>query len=256
MGSLWIQSRDNARYKGLKKLHRRKSRQEQGCYLVEGVRLVDEALLRGAEIREVILRASEEALQERYGHWPTLLLDDALYDELADTVQSQGVMATVALPEDPEPDFTRPMLLLDAIQDPGNMGTIIRTALAAGIDQIVTFTGSVDVYNPKVVRSTAGAVFSARLVQGVDGAAFIGTLRQHGYQVIGTALEDSIPCDQARFAVLSAVIIGNEGRGIAPEHLGMTDLNVTIPIRGPVESLNAAIAAGILLYEWGKQLNR
>lgn len=256
MAAVWIQSKDNPQFKALKQLLTRKYRERQRLYLIEGVRLVDEAIRTQSDLKQVVLSASSEALQERYADWEQILLDDRLFAQLSDTVSSQGVLGVVGMPPEPHPDYTRPMLVLDAVQDPGNLGTIIRTATALGIGQIVMLRGTVDAYNPKVVRSTAGALFSASLVQAVDGDELMETLHTHGYQIVGTALEHAIPLEEIDFAPLSAVLIGNEGRGIAPERLARTDLNVTIPIRGRVESLNAAVAAAIVIYEWGKQLNR
>ncbi len=251
-----IQSNDNQQFKQYKRLLTKKHRDREGLFLIEGIRLVDDAIEKNYPIEQLIIRMTDIESQTRYEAFPMVLMDDRCFEELSDTVHSQGVIGVANQPESQAIDYTTPLLILDQIQDPGNMGTIIRTAVSAGISQIVTIKGSVDAYNSKVVRSTAGAIFSVRLIQSVDGDELMAKLMQSGYQIIGSSLEQSVSFDEATYQPLSALIIGNEGNGIDPKRLAITDINVSIPIKGPVESLNAAVAAGILIYEWGKQLNK
>ena len=250
-----IQSRDNPQFKSFKRLLTRKYRDREGLYLIEGRRMVDDAIEKGMPIELLIVRVTETDYEARYKDYPMVLLEDSCFEELSDTVNSQGIIGIVRQPKGTAIDYGMPILILDQIQDPGNMGTIIRTAVSSGINQIIMIKGSVDVYNQKVVRSTAGAVFSARLIQSADGDELIRDLREKGYQIIGSSLEQAVSFVEVSDSPLSALIIGYEGNGIDPNRLKMTDFNVSIPIRGAVESLNAAVAAGILIYEWGKQLN-
>jgi TrmH family RNA methyltransferase len=251
-----IQSKENQQFKQYKRLLTKKYRDREGLFLIEGKRLVDDAIEKEYPIEQLIVRMTDAESQEKYNALPMVLMDDRCFDELSDTVHSQGVIGVARQPEDMDIDFTVPLLILDQIQDPGNMGTIIRTAVSAGVSQIATIKGSVDAFNSKVVRSTAGAIFSVKLIQSVDGDDLMAKLKKGGYQIIGSSLEQSVSFDAVTYQPLSAMIIGNEGNGINPNRLEMTDINVSIPIKGPVESLNAAVAAGILIYEWGKQLNK
>ena len=146
--------------------------------------------------------------------------------------------------------------MLDRIQDPGNLGTIIRSSVASGISQILLPKGTVDSYNPKVVRSTAGAIFSVELFQLNNTIEFIEKLKEKDYLVVGATMDAKENFDKVEYSKKTVIIIGNEGNGISEELLKLTDYNVSIPLFGEIESLNASIAAAIILYEIGKQLNK
>ena len=136
------------------------------------------------------------------------------------------------------------LLLLDRVQDPGNLGTLIRTADAAGVDAIILGEGCADPYNPKVVRATQGSLFHLPLIK-ADLSEFIDELE---IPVYGTALEEAIPFKQVEPSETFALLVGNEGQGVSEELLGKTTKNLYIPIYGKSESLNVGIAAGILMY--------
>ncbi|KPD01469.1 putative TrmH family tRNA/rRNA methyltransferase [Geobacillus sp. BCO2] len=138
-------------------------------------------------------------------------------------------------------------LLIDAVQDPGNLGTMIRTADAAGIDAVILGEGCADLYNAKVVRATQGSLFHLPVVNG-DLAQWIARFKEQGIPVYGTALEKAVDYRTVPLSSSFALLVGNEGSGIRPELLGLTTENVYIPIYGQAESLNVAVAAGILLY--------
>lgn len=145
----------------------------------------------------------------------------------------------------------RKLLLVDAVQDPGNIGTMIRTADAAGIDAVVLGKGSADAYNPKTLRSAQGSHFHIPIIRG-DLADWIEDLQDREVKVYGTALQEAVVYTEVETSGSFALIVGNEGSGIHPQLLAKTDQNVIIPILGQAESLNVAVATGILLYQFVK----
>ncbi|AWE08284.1 RNA methyltransferase [Lysinibacillus sp. 2017] len=250
-----IESTQNALVKHWKKLAtQRKEREKTGEYLVEGFHLVEEALKHKDQIVQMIVREGVDLPML----WPIdelviVYVNDAVAKEIAETETSQGVFAHCkqrVVSEDEKYDW-RKVLLVDAVQDPGNIGTMIRTADAAGIDAVVLGKGSVDAFNPKTLRSAQGSHFHIPVVRG-DLMEWIENLQQDGVRVYGTSLEESISYKAVEPSEAFALMVGNEGSGINPQLLAKTDQNVIIPILGGAESLNVAVATGILLYAFVK----
>jgi TrmH family RNA methyltransferase len=265
-----ITSVHNPLVKRLCQLHERKGREEAGSFLVEGVHLVEEALRSGADVDAVIYDAErgldpacQRALEERKGEGIGLIAASAaVLEKLSETRSPQGIVAAVKKPKRDwketlqqlaKRDFL--LLLLDGIQDPGNAGTILRTAEAAGVDAVIMGNGSVDLYNGKVVRATMGAlfrlpVFSCPLQEAAE------QLREMGASLLVTSLgEGTESYDRIAYHGKIAIVIGNEARGVSREMLTIAAKRVHIPIYGRAESLNAAVAAGIMLYEAQRQRN-
>lgn len=144
------------------------------------------------------------------------------------------------------------LLLIDQVQDPGNLGTMIRTADAAGFSQVVLGKGTVDLYNDKVVRASQGSIFHIPIIQ-ADLLELIPALQSQTYTVLASALENAVAYDTVEQLEKIALVMGNEGSGIAPEILQLADKCIKIPIYGQAESLNVSIAAGILMYQLRKQ---
>ncbi len=250
-----IESTQNALVKHWKKLAtQRKEREKTGEYLVEGFHLVEEALKHKDQIVQMIVREGVDLPML----WPIdelviVYVNDAVAKEIAETETSQGVFAHCkqrVVSEDEMYDW-RKVLLVDAVQDPGNIGTMIRTADAAGIDAVVLGKGCVDAFNPKTLRSAQGSHFHIPVVRG-DLMEWIENLQQDGVRVYGTSLEESISYKAVEPSEAFALMVGNEGSGISPQLLAKTDQNVIIPILGGAESLNVAVATGILLYAFVK----
>ena len=252
----YIHSKDNKIFKKYKNLLNKKYRDQSNQFLVEGQRFVDDAIEKEMLIEIIIIEQSHEEYIEKYSEYQMLILDDKCFLEISDTIHSQGIIAVVTKQETKEVDYTQPILLLDRIQDPGNLGTIIRSSVASGISQILLPKGTVDPYNPKVVRSTAGAIFSVELFQLNNTIEFIEKLKEKDYLVVGATMDAKENFDKVEYSKKTVIIIGNEGNGISEELLKLTDYNVSIPLFGEIESLNASIAAAIILYEIGKQLNK
>lgn len=241
-----IQSTKNPRVKEWKKLHTKKYRDQTGLYLIEGFHLVEEAMKVGT-IEEVMLL--EQLDQPSFlNDVPITTISSDVSRFISDTETPQGIFAVCRKMEKRiDLSSQRRFLLLDAVQDPGNIGTLVRTAEAAGIDAVIFGTGTADLYNPKVIRSAQGSHFHIDTYVD-DLASLINRFQTAQIPVYGTALEGAIPFTEVPSTDTYALIVGNEGSGVQPELLARTTKNLYIPIYGKSESLNVAIAAGILLY--------
>jgi RNA methyltransferase, TrmH family len=242
-------------------LQRRKARGRRGLAVIEGVRLVEEALGAGLEFTGALV-SPELARTTRGRALTTELASHAItveevgsrvFADLAGTDTPQGVLAVV------QPKLWTlaeiaggPLLVVDGVQDPGNVGTLIRTAHALGAAASLLLRGSADPLNPKALRAAMGATFRHPVVQ-LDDGPFISWARQQEY-VLWAAAADGVPLSRALEATTSrkelvAVIVGNEGAGIRPQLNAIAAQRVAIPLARGAESLNVAVAAGILLYE-------
>ncbi|QOR83623.1 RNA methyltransferase [Geobacillus stearothermophilus] len=242
-----IESPKNARVKQWKKLLTKKGRDETGLFLLEGFHLVEEAIKSNAPLVELIV---DERTAVPPG-WnvtgvPVTIVTEAVMKAISSTETPQGI-AAVCRQLSTELEGVKTALLIDAVQDPGNLGTMIRTADAAGIDAVILGEGCADVYNPKVVRATQGSLFHLPVVKG-DLAQWIARFKEQGIPVYGTALENAVDYRTVPQSSSFALLVGNEGSGVRPDLLRLTTENVYIPIYGRAESLNVAVAAGILLY--------
>lgn len=249
----YIASIQNPKVKEWAKLHSRKEREKKGRFLVEGVHLVEEALKSG-NVEYLLLEEGKEhpaGLIGIHENIHVINVSKAVMKKIADTETPQGIAAIVKMKKEifiPQEPFL--VLLLDRIQDPGNLGTLIRTADAAGFHGVALGEGCVDPYNGKAIRASMGSLFHLPVYQ-VDGVHYLHELREKvpGVTIVGTSLKESKPYDQISYKGSTVVIIGNEGSGVSPELLSLTDHNVIIPIYGKAESLNAGIAGSILMYE-------
>ncbi|MCM3663758.1 RNA methyltransferase [Mesobacillus subterraneus] len=243
----YIQSDKNPQVKQWKKLLTRKERDKSGTYLVEGFHLVEEALVMKEDVEEIILSEKTEMPPGwDYGSIPVTVVTDEISRQLADTETTQGIFAVCSQPKQ-SITSGKTYLLIDSVQDPGNLGTMIRTADAAGLDAVIVGKGSVDIYNPKVLRSAQGSHFHLPVLSG-DLTEWIDKLVAENIPVYGTALENGAVFTEAAAAESFALLVGNEGSGVNKELLAKTTQNLYIPIYGNSESLNVAVAAGILLY--------
>ncbi len=248
-----IQSIKNPQIKQWKKLLTKKERDKTGTFIIEGFHLVEEALKNAEQILEIIV-SEKVGLPPRmdFGSVPVTLVTDEISGELSDTEAPQGIYAICRQTESSHSlANAKSLLLIDAVQDPGNLGTMIRTADAAGIDGVIVGRGSVDIFNSKVLRSAQGSHFHLPIVRG-DLNDWIDTLKERNIPVFGTALEQASIYTETDPQEQFALIVGNEGSGIQKEILEKTSLNLYIPIYGQSESLNVAVAAGILLYHLKK----
>ncbi len=215
---------------------------------MEGFHLVEEALAHGL-VEELILKEGTDLpLTWDLKAVELYTVHKDIFKAIADTDTPQGIAAVCKKPtfSDLEMDIST-ALLIDRVQDPGNIGTMIRTADAAGFDAVILGDGCADPYSPKVVRSTQGSLFHIPILKG-NLETWIENLQQSGVKVYGTALQGAKPYREISKADRFAILVGNEGSGVSKEFLAKTDQNVYIPIYGKSESLNVAVAAGILMY--------
>ncbi|MEK4304994.1 TrmH family RNA methyltransferase [Oceanobacillus sp. FSL K6-0251] len=240
-----ITSVKNEKIKGLKKLHQRKYRKQMNAFLVEGEHLIEEALTSDWEVKELIV-SEEVAVPDMAKHLPVTEVTKQVFKELSFTASPQGMMAVVEIKKE-EAVNGEVVVLLDAVQDPGNAGTIIRTADAAGADGIILGSGCVDLYNDKVIRATQGSIFHLPIIH-ADLEEKLLRLKEADYRVWATALEKAENYKDLPIPQKIALIFGNEGAGVKESLLEKADERVTIPILGKAESLNVSIAAGVLLY--------
>ena len=240
-----ITSVKNEKIKGLKKLHQRKYRKQMNAFLVEGEHLMEEALASDWEVKELIV-SEEVAVPDMAKHLPVTEVTKQVFKELSFTASPQGMMAVVEIKKE-EAVNGEVVVLLDAVQDPGNAGTIIRTADAAGADGIILGSGCVDLYNDKVIRATQGSIFHLPIIH-ADLEEKLLRLKEADYRVWATALEKAENYKDLPIPQKTALIFGNEGAGVKESLLEKADERVTIPILGKAESLNVSIAAGVLLY--------
>lgn len=232
--------------KDIQALHRKKGRLEQGCFLVEGVKCVQEALQSGWEIRAVLSTEAWTPADPVRGEW--IQVSDAELQKLSALEHAQAVIAVVRIPA--EPAFAIPqgrVLALDGLQDPGNFGTILRLADWFGLEALVCSADCVDRFNPKVVQASMGSLFRVPVLR-TDLAAWLRDLPDSVW--CGGAFLDGENVYAAGVPVPGVLVLGNEGNGIRPETEAVLRHRVTIPGRGGAESLNVASAAAVFCSEW------
>jgi len=249
-----INSLQNVHVKAWKKLQTKKGRKQQGLYLLDGWHLVNEAVKAKVSIKTLLITEKQLNTDPDLTKFPAIIeISEEVASHISATVTPQGVFALAVLPKpaaDPlaQLDLTRPWLLLDNVQDPGNIGTMVRTADAAGFAGVAFGTGTVDVHQPKVERSMQGSQFHLQLLS-TDLGALVQRFHAAGLPVYGSELNPQA----AQYLDVDApagfgLVMGNEGNGMSAELLAQTDQNLYIPIKGRAESLNVAIAAGILMF--------
>lgn len=258
-----ITSRDNPAVKRYVQLaSSRKARREQGLFVTESIKLTCEAFDAGCRLVE--LYATEDAF-DRYDDLERMALgcdgfsrvSQPVADKMAQSVSPQGVFGVFRMLDNKIQTATinsgRKILILSSLQDPGNVGTILRTAAAMGMDRVILSSDCPDVYSPKVLRSTMGGVFKLPVSVAEDIGSVIDALRAAGTAVYAAALDKrAVSLRDVSFDGACAVVIGNEGSGTAPELIERCDQTLIIPMEKNSESLNAAMAAGIIMWEMAK----
>lgn len=262
-----IQSAQNPLIKGVKKLQQKKYREEKGEFLIEGIRLVEEA--ERAEQLEMFFYDESlwktkrgcllfHRLKQKTGRCHQV--SSEVLKVLSETQTPQGIVAVAKKKELTLSALSgRPegiVLISDGIQDPGNLGAMIRTAWAAGVGALIALTGTVDPYNSKTVRSTMGGIFHVPLLTQLTWQEVYEWIRRQGYQVVAGVLDGGEDYYRNDYTGKVALIIGNEGQGLQTVVLQDVDRKVKIPLAQGAESLNAAVACGILLYEIVKQQSK
>jgi len=260
-----ITSRQNSRVKELIKLQSKKHRRQKQQFLLEGFTLIESALKAGAEIEGVYLDSSIEpgekldSIREMIADGvPVINLAPRLMEEVSTTVNPQGIVAVARRRTASLEDMLTaegPLLLLAQVQDPGNAGTLIRSASAAGIDGIIALKGTVELYNPKVIRSSMGGIFKPTICPDVDPEDFIKTALEVAEErrLILTDPEADQNYFDIAFRQDDIFVIGNETGGIPSELRSINHVPVRIPLPGDLQSLNAAMAGSIVIFDWVRQ---
>lgn len=257
-----IQSSSNKTIKYIKSLQQKKYRDESGSFLIEGEKLILEALEYKACISMVLFsqsfisagRHDEIAAALLNGNIPFYYAEDKVFREACETDSPQGVIAVTGKLEYSLEDYLDRaelcIVILNELRDPGNVGTIIRTADACGLDAVLLSRGSVDLYNGKTIRSTMGSLFHIPVFQNVDTFETLKLLKKRGIVTIGADPHSDVDCIGFPYFNKTAIIIGNESQGLDITAKTAFDHNVRIPMPGRAESLNAGIAASIMMYEF------
>lgn len=263
---MYLASRQNPRIKYLRRLAARRFRDKEGKFLVEGIRFVEEALNSSFPVEMLVYcrkagntpRGQTLLATAAARDIPLLEVEETLFQELADTVTPQGVLALVARRRLELTDLRAGagpwlLVLVDGVLDPGNLGTIVRAADAAGADGVILLKGTADIFSPKALRATMGSIFHVPLIQGVPVTEIKSFLARHGIKLIaGTPHEGKI-VSASNLAVSCAIGVGSESRGLGETVLSGAVERVYIPMPGRAESLNVAVSAAILLYEAVRQ---
>lgn len=253
-----ISSTANPRVKNIVLLQKKgKERRRQGLFVIEGRKLFEE-VLRDAPEAIVEVYVTEEFL-ESSGHNVSLVdvtyetVSETVMKAMAETMEPQGILATVRIPEYDKKELLRNengvWIALEDLRDPGNLGTILRTAEAAGVTGVFLSANSVDMYNPKVVRSTMGAIFRVPHFYAEDFLKELEEMKEWGGTVYAAHLSGERFYDEPDYSGRSVILIGNEANGLSEEASGKADCLVKIPMEGKAESLNAAVATSLFVYE-------
>lgn len=251
-----IESASNQWMKQIKKLHKKKFRDETQTYLIEGEHLVEEALDYHADIAWII--TTEEGLSKysqlisRIEDEKCVIIPHKLLKDLSELPTPQEIIAVVKKQQEFDTlDTQQHYLLLDNIQDPGNLGTMIRTADAAGFSTVVLGIGTTDLYASKVQRAMQGSQFHINILSHIDLVRWTKEAREKGLLVVASALDSqAMSFKELNRQTPTAIIMGNEGQGVSPQLLAVVDKKIYIPMKGLSESLNVAVAAGILMFHF------
>ena len=256
-----ITSKDNELIKHIRKLKDKKYRDESNEYVVEGVKLVEEAVKENAKIKQIIVCEDTTRTYEIPTHimleiarYECISVSNKIFNIITQVTNPQGIMAIIEKnAQDAQIDYSQDIIVvLDDVQDPGNLGTILRTVDSIGLNQIIVSKGTADAFNSKVVRSTMGAIFRIKIIEVENLAQTIKEMRKHHFKLMVTSLQTENSIYDIDFNK-KIIVIGNEANGVSKEIQDMADEKAKIPMLGRTESLNASVAAGVVMYEYVRQ---
>ncbi|MCK4259230.1 MAG: RNA methyltransferase [Halanaerobiales bacterium] len=262
-----IISNKNPEIKFLRSLEKKKYREQEKMFVIEGIRIIEDALKDGAKFVQIfyspILKDNPRGMRllaqlDELGI-KISLLDERLFSEISDTETPQGIIAILKQPEFTLKDIFAHkslyphIIMINGVQDPGNLGTILRAASGAGWSGAILTKGTVDLYNPKSLRATMGAVYKFPILRAENIEFLCGDLHESGYQLIAAALEAERWHFEVDFTRPTVLVVGNEGNGINSEVINVMDQLVKIPMDPKAESLNVAVAAGVIIFEGVRQ---
>ena len=259
-----VKSTSNGQVKNIIQLQKKtRVRRQQGLFVTEGIRMFREApeeLISGIYVSESFSGDPQrrKLLEGRRYE----VLSDPVFSRVSDTKTPQGILCLMKMPDHDPARFLEDIapgslwLVLENVQDPGNLGAMFRTGEGAGISGVIMDRNTVDIYNPKTIRSTMGSVFRVPFSIADSLPDAVNLLKKRGIRTYGAHLEGSVCYDEPDYTGGAAFLIGNEGNGLTEELAALADQKIHIPMEGRLESLNAAMAAGILMYEASRQKRR
>ena len=256
-----ISSKENELIKHIKKLKDKKERDISNEYFIEGIKLIQEAIQENAKIKQIVIceecertEVISKELMYEIAKFECIYVTKKIYNYITEMKTPQGILAVIEKENsENDIDYTQNIILaLDGIQDPGNLGTILRTADSIALKQILVSKDTADCYNPKVVRSSMGAIFRVKVIECEDLEITLKQLKKHKYTVITTSLQTNNSIYDVKYR-RNIIVIGNEANGVSKEIQKLADKKVKIPMLGKTESLNASVATGIILYEYVRQ---
>lgn len=253
-----ITSKDNDIIKSVRKLKEKKYRDQNSEYIVEGIKMIKEAILEEAVIKLIIVcednvnsGAIDKKLLYEIAKYECIYVNKKIFSLITDVQNPQGILAVIEKQNSEENiDYKQDVIVvLDGIQDPGNLGTILRTIDSVGLNQVIVSKETADAYNPKVVRSTMGAIFRVNIIESDNLLETLKNLKKHKYKVMATSLETQNSIYDVDYNK-KVIVIGNEANGVSEEILDYSDEKIKIPMLGKTESLNASVATAVILYEY------
>lgn len=252
---MYIKSNDNKIIKEVKSLYKKKYRDKLNLYLVEGSKLIKQANESEVNIKYIVVSKSYYEKNIEISDVKTYIIDDSLYKKISNLKNPEGIIGIfekkeynidILLNKKTKNNGLK-IIILNKLQDPGNIGTIIRTAEAAGIDFII-MENSVDLYNDKLIRASMGALFLIPIIE-CDSLEIYNEIKNKNIELIGTVLDSNLYYNNFDYNKDMAIIIGNEGSGIDNELLNLLDYKLTIPMAGNINSLNASVAASLVIFK-------
>ena len=256
-----ISSKDNEIVKSVKKLKEKKYRDLENAYIVEGIKMVREAIEEKALIRQIIIcddceksDSIPKELMYEIAKYDCIYVTSKVFKYISEVQTPQGVLAVIEKNNgDLDINYNEDIIVaLDDIQDPGNLGTILRTVDSVGLTQILVSKGTADCYNPKVVRSSMGAIYRVKVIDCEDLLETLKEIKKNKFKILVTSLGDSKNIYDMKYNK-KVLVIGNEANGVEERIMNIADEKIKIPMLGRTESLNAAVATGIVLYEYVRQ---
>lgn len=256
-----ITSKDNEFVKHIRKLKDKKYRDISNEYVIEGIKLVAEAIQEKATIKQIVLcddceknAAIPKDLMYEIAKYECIYVTEKVFNYLSEVQTPQGILAVIEKNgQAKEIDYTQDIIVaLDDVQDPGNLGTILRTVDSIGLTQILVSKGTADCFNPKVVRSTMGAIFRVKIVECEDLKQTLKEMKRHKFKIVASSLQTENTIYDISYDK-KVILIGNEANGVRKEIQDLADEKIKIPMLGKTESLNASVATGIILYEYVRQ---
>lgn len=253
-----ISSKDNEIIKKIKSLKEKKYRDIENCYIIEGIKLVKEAIVENAKIKQIVVcedcindgEIDTDTLYE-IAKFDVVYVTEKVFKTITDVKTPQGIIAVIEKNNiNSKIDYSQDIIIaLDGVQDPGNLGTILRTVDSANLKQIILSKDSADSYNPKVVRSTMGAIFRVNIIEEDSLKDMLQEAKKNNFKVMVTSLDTKNSIYDVDYSK-KVIVIGNEANGVSKEVQVIADEKVKIPMLGKTESLNASVAAGIIIYEY------